>query len=88
MENSNFIYSFNNQWGWFVDIESQDNRKPIRYKYNSYKPSLPTIQEISNTDPKKYIKNYDGDEDDPNRDYSVGFICCFVLIIIVCIYFL
>ena len=89
MENSNFLYSFNNDWGWFVDIEAQEKRKPTRYKYYSYKQNLPTIPEEtkSNTSKKIYVGEDDGD-DDPKRPHSLGFIGCVIFIIIVCIYFL
>ena len=88
MENSNFLYSLNNDWGWFIDIEAQEKRKPTRYKYYSYKQNLPTIPEEtkSNTSTKIYVGDDYGD--DPKRSHSLGFICCIIIMLIVCIYFL
>ena len=90
MENSNFLYDFNNGYGWFVDIESQEKSNPTRYKYNLYNPNLPTIPE--ETKKNNLNKIYDDGEDErgekPNKTHSLGFICCIISIIMLYIYFL
>lgn len=93
MEKSDYTYSLNNDWGWFVDIEDSLTKsyKPPKFKYYSYKKTLPTIKELSrNKSINKLSELYSpGDDDDePKKRKSFKFICYIVIFVIIIFYLL
>lgn len=87
------IFNTDNEWGWFVDIESNyDNNK--QHLYNYYKPlKYSNIQKSSSIRSMKSMKNlqensmlFEMDEDN-NISQNLLILNTFTMVLISCIYY-